>query len=101
MAWSKLVDLEMTDEEKLDTMMPMPMERPDYPCGLRLCLTESELEKMELDDDCNVGDMIDLRAFAVVTSVSKNDGPNGPCCRIELQIQKMAVENEMTESMEE
>ncbi len=97
MAWSKLVDLELDDDDKLDMVMPMPMDRPDYPCGLRICLTENELEKLNLDDDCDVGDVIDLRAFAVVTSISKNDGAGGQSCRIELQIQKLAVENEMTE----
>lgn len=93
MAWSKLVDMELSDEDKLDTMMPMPMDRPDYPCGLRICLTKSELDKLGLDTDCEEGDMIDIRAFAVVTSCFKGNGE----CRVELQIQKMAVENEMTE----
>ncbi len=97
MAWSKLVDLELDDDDKFDMMMPLPMDRPDYPCGLHICLTERELGKLDLDDDCEVGDVIDLRAFAVVTSISKNDGPAGQSCRIELQIQKLAVENEMTE----
>jgi len=97
MSWSRLIDLELGDDEKLDMVMPMPMDRPDYPCGLCICLTERELEKLDLDGDCEVGDVIDLRAFAAVTSVSKSEGPDGPKCRIELQIQKLAVENEMTE----
>lgn len=101
MAWSKLVDLELTDEDKLDAILPMPMETPDYPCGLCICLTETEVEKLGLDFDCDVGDMVDIRAFAVVTCVNKSDGPNGPRGRVELQIQKMAVENEMTEEAPE
>ena len=97
-AWSSMVDMELTDEEKLDQMMPIPLsERPDYPCGLRISLTEKELAKLDLDPDCEVGDVIDLRAFAEVTSVSKSDGPMGPCCRIELEIQRLAIENESTE----
>ena len=98
MAWSSLVDMELSDEEKLDAVLPMPMDKPDYPCGLRICLTEQELEKLGLDDSCDIGDMIDLRCFAVVTSCSKTDVG---CCRIELQITHMACENEMTEDEED
>lgn len=94
MAWSKLVDMEMDDEDKMDAMMPIAMSsKPDYPYGLRICLCDSDLKKLDLDANCDVGDMIDLRAFGVVTSVQKQDG----CNRVEIQIQKMAVENEMTE----
>ena len=81
MAWSKLVDMELDDEEKLDAAMPIPMAtKPDYPYGLKICLTHQELEKLDLDADCNVGDMIDMRCFGEVTSISK-DGDN---CRIEI-----------------
>ena len=97
MAWSKLVDMEMDDDDTLDAPFPMPMARQSYPCGLRICLTHKELAKLGLDADCNVGDMIDLRCFAEVTSISKNDSGNGEDCRIELQIQKMACEDEMSE----
>ena len=45
-------------------------------------------------------EVIDLRAFAVVTSVSfeKRDGKH--TARVELQIERLAIENENTESME-
>ena len=95
MAWSKLVDMEMDDDEKLDRAIPEMPLAPDYPWGLRISLTEKELEKLGLDADCDIGDMIDLRAFAVVTSVSKNKSTEGAdSCRVELQIEKMAVESE-------
>lgn len=98
MAWSKLVDLELDDEDKLDTVRPIPCETPDYPYGLRICLTNRELDKLGLDDDVAIGDMIDMRCFGSVTSVSKTpDGNGGQCIRIEIQIEKMSVENEMTE----
>ena len=94
MSWSKFVDLELDDEDKLDTINPVPMpSAPDYPYGLRICLTHKELEKLALDNECDVGDIIDFRAFAEVTSISKN----GDDCRIELQIQKMALEDENQE----
>lgn len=94
MGWSQLADLELDDEAVMDMPMPLPFDKPRYPCGLRICLTDAELKKLELDADCEVGDMIDLRAFATVTSVHKEDG----CCRVELQIEKLAVSNEMAEA---
>jgi hypothetical protein len=95
MAWTQMTDMALTDEERDEMSMPLPMpEKPRYPFGLRICLTDSELEKLKLEPDCEIGDVIDLRAFATVTSVSKNDGPDGPCCRIELQIEKLSVEPE-------
>lgn len=93
-SWSKLADMELDDDESLDAIMPIHMpERPKYPFGLKICLCEGELKKLGLDLP-GVGDVIDLRAFAEVTSVS--DGAGGR--RVELQIQKIAVENEMTEN---
>jgi len=96
MAWSKLTDMELSDDEKIDREMPgATPSKPDFPWGLRISLTEKELEKLGLDADCDIGDMIDLRAFAVVTSVSKNKSTEGAdSCRVELQIEKMAVESE-------
>jgi hypothetical protein len=95
MAWSQMVDLALDDEDKLDMATPIPMsERPQYPYGTRICLTHSELRKMKLDADCNVGDTIDMRMFGEVTSISK-DGDN---CRIEIQIQRLATEDENQEN---
>lgn len=91
MAWTKFADMELTDDEKFDAVMPMPMpHKPDYPYGLRITLCTPELEKLGVEADCDVGDTIDLRAFGVVTSVTK-DGEN---CRVEIQLQKIAVEDE-------
>lgn len=94
MAWTKFVDMEYDDEDKMDAVMPLPATKPDYPYGLRFCLTDKELKKLKLDDDCQVGDMIDMRIMAEVTSVSKD----GDSCRIELQGQKVALEDENNES---
>lgn len=80
MTWA---DMELDDDDKMDTMLPMAMpSKPDYPCGLRICLTHLELPKINLDSDCDIGDMVDLRCMAEV--MSKNEDGNG--CRIELQI---------------
>lgn len=100
MPWSRMVSLELDDEEKLDAFCPPIMAKgPDYPPGLCICLTGRELEKLDLEADCEIGDMIDIRCFARVTSVSKRAGADAgdDDCRVELQITDMALENEMTE----
>ena len=92
---AKLVDMEMNDERQLDHPMPFDMpERARFPYGLRLCFCDEELTKLGLDADCDVGDYFDIRAFATVLSVHKEDGSR----RVEVQIEKMAVENETTEA---
>lgn len=101
-AWSKFQSMELTDDEKLDSIAPIPMpDLPSYPPGLRICLTQDELGKLDLDDDCEVGDMIDLRALGRVTSVSMNDGLTGRCCRVEIQIEEIALEIEDLEDPSE
>jgi hypothetical protein len=95
-----MVDMTRTDEEK--TMerfgdMAPSIDVPDVPYGLCICLTERELDKLDLDDDCEVGDFIHVFAMAKVTSVSKSDTGNGPKCRIELAIVSMELEDEALE----
>jgi hypothetical protein len=95
MAWANMVNMELSDEDKLDLQLPAAVsEAPEFPWGLRITLTHRELEKLGLEADCPVGATIDLRALAKVCSVSRNDGPMGPEDRVELQITDLAVENE-------
>lgn len=94
--WSKLVDMELDDEDKFDFCAPIACDRPDYPCGLRICLSEKELKKLGLSSPDN-GDMIDMRCFGTVTSVTETKANGETTCRVEIQIEKIAVENEMTE----
>lgn len=104
MAWGKLKDMSMDDEAIGEMPMPIPFDKPKgpvYPYGLRICLTHAELKKLGLEPDCELGDVIDLRAFAEVTSVSTNETTAGKECRVELQITKLAVENESEEIGEE
>ncbi len=99
-SWTKLVSMELSEDEKMGTAMPMEMpERPEYPYGLRICLTGIELAKLGLAPDCEVGDCIDIRAFGEVTSISTDSGQGGSNCRVEIQLQKLALENEMLEDM--
>jgi len=97
--FTKLVDMELDDEEKVDFCAPIACAMPDFPYGLRLCLSEKELKKLGLPVP-EVGDYLDLRAFACVKSVSCDSNDRGETCRVELQIEKIAVENEDDEPEE-
>jgi hypothetical protein len=103
MGWSKLTDMAMSSEERADYGVPAALDdKPAYPYGLRIRLEDDQLEKLGLEADCDPGDIIDLRCFAVVTSVSINRRADGTDCScVELQIQKLAIENEMTEEEED
>ena len=91
----KMVDMRRSREEKKEEVEPMPIDdMPDVPYGLCISLTENELEKLDLEEECDVGDMIHLFCMARVTSVSKNATSDGCRCRVELSITDMAVENE-------
>lgn len=72
--------------------------QPLYPWGLSISLSNDELDKLDLDADCDVGDTIHLFALAKVTSVSKSemelDGKPISNKRVELQITHIALEDD-------
>jgi hypothetical protein len=94
-----MLSLEYDDEDTLDAPCPEPLkDKPRYPYGTRICLTEKELKKLDLEPDCDVGDVIDMRCFGRVTSKSEDERADGEkCCRIEIQIEEIALEDEMTD----
>ena len=97
----QMVDMEMSDEEKLDQIIPMPMDRPDYPCGLRISLTEKEFEKLGLDgDDAEVGGIVHLHAMGRIDHCSSTKGEMGKSCRVEIQITALEIESESEENEE-
>jgi hypothetical protein len=86
--------MELDDEDKLDieARAEKAMKGPDYPWGLKIRLSQKELDKLGLDpDDVDAGDFVHLLAFARVTHVAKSDGHAGKSSDVELQIEKMAV----------
>lgn len=95
----KLVDMARSVKEMENAAPPISMPNtPLYDYGLTLCFNHETLEKLELDDDVEVGDMLDIRALAKVTSVSKNDTGDGEKCRVEMQLTHIGIpENESTE----
>lgn len=102
----KFVDMELDDEDKIGMCVPCvdaPAGKlvPQFPWGLRICLTQHEIEKLDLDPgEVSAGDFIEFSAFAKVTNCSLEDNVNSmtgekkQTCRIELQIEKLAVEDE-------
>ena len=96
----KMKDMELTDEQKLDQFLPIPMsKKPDYPCGLRLTLTEKEFDKLGIDpEEAEVGGLVHIVAMAKVTSVSHNQSTGGDkCCRVEMQVISLGIEDESDE----
>lgn len=92
-----MVDMEMTDEQKLDTLTPIPVsQRPDYPWGLRICLCNDEIEKLNLDfTEAHVGGLIYGKFLGKITSVSLNDDEGNdanPRQRIEIQITGLCID---------
>ena len=95
-----MVSMELDDEEKLDATGPIPMpDKPDYPYGLRICLTDCEFEKLGIDpSNAQVGETFHLFAMAKVTSISSNDSEGGSNYRLEAQITDLALESEDQEN---
>ena len=97
----KMIDMALTPAEKLESAMPYAIgSTNNYPYGLCICLGNDQLEKLGLEEECEVGDFIHLFALAKVTSVSKNDTGEGEKVRIELQITHMGLESEDEENEE-
>ncbi len=88
------------EEEDYASPAPEAPAQPIYPYGLCISLCQDELEKLDLEDDCDVGDMLHMHCIARVTSVSKNDTTDGPKMRVELQITDIAAESEDEENAE-
>jgi len=92
-----MTDMSRSTEEKISAIeesMPMPTAAAEYPWGLTIRLSEKELEKLGLSDDVEAGDTLHFMAMASVKSVSKNDYNGIKSCNVELQIEKMAAEDD-------
>jgi hypothetical protein len=107
MAFRHMVDMTRTDEEKMQARYPeMPsLEVPDVHPGLCLCLNEADLERLDLEDNAEVGDLLHMHCIAKVTSVNKSDTGDGCKVRVEMSVIFMTIEdedaeNEMFERME-
>lgn len=94
----RMVSFARSPMEMRDTMSTSLLQGEDYPPGLCLTLTDSELEKLSLSDDgVERGDMLHLMVMCTVSEVHHDNGG----CRIVMQIIGGRVENESTESESE
>lgn len=89
------VDMQKTPKELKEDAAPISMGPQNlYPYGLCICLTQEELDKLDLDQDVDTGDMIHLQAIGKVTSVSKYSTDEGQDCRVEIQLTSIALEED-------
>ncbi len=76
-----MVSLLRTEEEKeheVETMKPTAATLPDVPWGLRICLTQDELKKLDIDyGDCEIGDTIHIFAMAEDREEGPDDDEEG------------------------
>ena len=94
----RFVDLRLDPASAPAAEAPSMLSAPDYPSGLRIPVTHEELEKLGINEDPNVGDLIHFAAMAEVLSFTSGDGEGGPHRRVELQITAIScMENESTE----
>lgn len=100
-----MTDMRLSPSEAEDSIMPSTSDNdaPAYPYGLSICLTDDELDKLDMSgEDVSVGDMLHLHALARVTSVSSTDTEGGgKRTRIELTLTNIAVPESEDEENEE
>lgn len=98
-----MIDMAKTEKEVAMDVSPLSSGDVDkYPYGLRISLSQDELEKLGVDhSDWEVGATFHLHAFAKVTSISANETENGMNCNVSLQITHLAGESEDEENEEE
>ncbi len=90
-----MVSMELDDEAKHDYEGPAAaVEKPDFPYGLRICFTDAELEKLDIDPaEAFHGAIFHMKAICCITNVSLSDGDGGKCVRVEAQITAMSVDD--------
>lgn len=91
--------MELDDEDKIDACLPMPCARPDFPYGLRISLSEKEFAKLGIDPaDAVDGGIFHGHFMARVCSVSSETRDGEMTCRVEAQIEDLAIESEDDEN---
>lgn len=102
----KLIDMARDTGATPDSQIPFtvgapPISEPQYDHGLHVAFNHDTLLKLDLDTDVEVGDMLEMRCMAKVTSVSKHDTGDGEKCRVELVLSHIGLEDEEDEESEE
>lgn len=90
----KLVSMKQAPKDKRvdDGCCAMEGERPDYPWGLRITLTDEQIEALGIKTLPAVGAPVAIEAVGTVQSVSDEAVDNGKSNRrIELQLTDLAM----------
>jgi len=98
--FTKYVSTEMSDDQKLDFGFPTMLGKdiPDYPPGMKIEMDENLLEKLDLGHDCEPGDYLHLRCFAVVTGVHREQKNGKDEVKVCLTLEKISAESEDDEA---
>jgi hypothetical protein len=72
--------------------------KPEYPCGLRVCLDEVALQKLGIDKLPQVGESMMLQAKVEVCAVRQNESQDGVERGIDYQIVAMSLSPSESES---
>lgn len=88
---SPMVSLELDDEDQYDYPTPIAMEKPDFPPGMRISLTQQVFDKLDLDPSlAKPGAIFHGHFMARIEHVSIG---TDHCC-IEAQIVAMQIEDD-------
>ena len=98
----QFVDMAKSPEEIKNDVPLAASDQDKYPWGLRLSLTQDELEKLDVDhSDWEVGATFHIHALVKVSSISENETEaGGKNCCVSLQITHLAAESEDEENEE-
>jgi len=101
---SVMTSMEMDDDQKLDMVCNYPGlkdDKPEYPYGLRICLTGPELDKLGLSlEEAFLGGIIHGHFLGKITSLSQNISEDSDSSRVEIQITALCIESEDAENQE-
>lgn len=86
----KLVDMKNVEGSD-DSPQPVAYERPDYPYGLKLCLSDAVLDALGIEELPKLGAEIVLTAKVRVTAVSSREVADDADQSMDLQITEMAL----------
>lgn len=89
-----MIDMKLSDEEQKEYGGTAMAPKPLYPYGLSINLDHGAMEKLGLGLP-RVGDVIEFKCRAQVTSASEYASLNDPECSCGLQITNMEVSREL------
>lgn len=91
-----MIDMSYDISEQKDFSLPQP--QPKYPYGLKICLSENELKKLNLEGIPQVGKKFKAEILVEVVQVSAEGGEGDMKeHRVELQIKEMELKKEKSE----